>query len=87
MKAFGIGTIEKTEENLRWFERDGYKMTGETLKLGYDDRQTEYVVFKGNWTRSESVRDCGDHYIYAGYADYFRIDKKTLGVTISEYDA
>ena len=29
------GTIEKTERNRTWFDRRGYHMTGETLKLGF----------------------------------------------------
>lgn len=81
MKALGIGTIEKTEENKRFYDRKGYHMTGKTLKLGTEDSYTEYVVFKGSWTRYMSVRDCGDHYIYAGYSEYYRIDKKTLEIT------
>lgn len=80
-KALGIGTIEKTEENKKWYDRKGYHMTGKTLILGDENRQTEYVVFKGSWTRYMSVRDCGDHYIYAGYSSYSRIDKATLEIT------
>lgn len=71
------GTIEKTERNRTWFDRRGYHMTGETLELG----DTTFVVFKGSWTRYGTVRDCGDHYIYAGYSSYTRIDKETLEIT------
>ena len=81
MKALGVGTIEKTEENKKWFDRKGYHMTGKTLTLGDENSATEYVVFKGSWTRHMSVRDCGDHYIFAGYSQYYRIDKKTLEIT------
>lgn len=81
MKVFGIGKIEKSEENKKWYDRKGYHMTGETLILGDDNCQTEYVIFKGSWTRYMSVRDCGDHYIYAGYSSYYRIDKGTLKIT------
>lgn len=75
------GTIEKTKENKDWFNRPGYEMTGETLRGEYTNGATEFVVFKGSWTRSGTVRDCGDHYIYAGYSSYTRIDKETLQET------
>ena len=86
MKAIARGIIEKTEENKKWFNRSGYTMTGETLTLGDDLRQTEYVVFKGTWTRFDTVRDCGDHYIKAQYSRYDRIDKETLEITVDVED-
>lgn len=81
MKVFGIGTIEKTEENKAWYNRKGYEMTGETIEMGSDNEKTTYVVFAGDWTRTYTVRDCGDHYIYAGYSAYYRMDKATLEIT------
>ena len=81
MKIYGIGTIEKTEENKKWYNHDDYKMTGETIEMGSDGEKTTYVVFTGDWTRSYTIRDCGDHYIYAGYSAYYRIDKATLEIT------
>lgn len=82
MKAIETGTVEKSKENMAWFNRKGYKMTGETLTLGEPgSRLCEYVVFKGKWTRYDTVRDCGDHWIYAGYSSYYRIDKKTFEIT------
>ena len=86
MKALEIGRIEKTEENKKWYDRKGYHMTGKTLKLGDENSNTTYVVFKGSWTRSGTVRDCGDHFIYAGYSAYYRIDKDTLEVTYDVED-
>lgn len=86
MKVIEIGTIEKTEENKKWYDRKGYHMTGETLTLGDENRGTTYVVFKGGWTKYMSVRDCGDHYVYAGYSSYYHIDKKTLEITESLED-
>lgn len=81
MKALGTGTIEKTEENRNWFDRRGYHMNGKTLILGDENESYEHVVFKGSWTRYGTVRDCGDHYIYAGYSQFYRIDKETLEIT------
>lgn len=87
MKALGKGTIEKTKENMDWYNRKGYKMTGETLKLGEPGVMVcEYVVFKGTWTRYGTVRDCGDHYIKAEYSSYTRIDKETLEITYDVED-
>lgn len=80
--------IEKTEENKKWYDRKGYHMTGELLCMDWRDEKDavgcvycEYVVFKGSWTRYDTIRDCGDHYIWARYSRYDRIDKKTLEVT------
>lgn len=81
MNVYKIDTIEKTEENKRWFNRDGYEMTGETIEMGSENERTLFIVFTGDWTRSGTVRDCGDHYIYAGYSAYYRIDKATLEIT------
>lgn len=87
MKVLARGTIEKTEENKKWFDRRGYHMTGETLRLGWESGESaEYIVFKGSWTRYDTVRDCGDHYIKAQYSRYDRIDKKTLEVTYDVED-
>lgn len=87
MKALKIGTIEKTEANKKFFDRRGYHMTGRTLTLGESENEcTTYIVFKGSWTRSGTVRDCGDHYIYAGYSGYYRIDKGTHKVTYDVED-
>ena len=80
-KALRTGTIEKSAENKKWYDRKGYHMTGETLTMGDENRTTTYVVFKGSWTRYDTVRDCGDHYIYAGYSQHYRIDKDTLEIT------
>ena len=88
------GTIEKSEENKKWYNRKGYHMTGETLSLEanpYEDvgglpTTTVYVVFKGSWTRYGTIRDCGDHYIKAEYSSYTRIDKDTLKVTFDVED-
>lgn len=85
MTTFRKGTIEKTEENRNWYDRKGYHMTGETLAETITDRQgyettTEYVIFEGTWTRSGTVRDCGDHYIIARYSRYDSIDKDTLEI-------
>lgn len=86
IKAFGKGTIELTEANEKWFNGPGYKMTGETLTLGDDHTKSNYVVFTGDYTRAYTVRDCGDHYIYAGYSRYYRVDKETLEVEEAEED-
>ena len=80
-KAMARGTIELSEKNQKWYNREGYKMTGETLQLGNERENCTYVVFKGSWTRYDNVRDCGDHYIKAGYSGYDRIDKETLEIT------
>lgn len=81
MKALRVGRIEKTEENMNWYNRTGYKMTGETLTLGDENSNSTYVVFKGSYTRYDTVRDCGDHYIKAQYSRYDRIEKATLEIT------
>lgn len=79
--------IELNDSNLTWYNRKGYHMTGETITIttanpchGLEE-STTYVVFKGTWTRSGTIRDCGDHYIYAGYSSYTRIEKDTLEIT------
>lgn len=82
MKALKRGTIKRTPENKAHFERNGLKMTGETLTLGdADGNNTTYVVFTGKRTPYGYVRDCGDHYIKAQYSRYDRIDKNTLEIT------
>lgn len=86
MKVLRKGRIELSEENKRWYESDGYKMTGETITIGGDDRAVEYVVFIGGWTRSGTVRDCGDHYTSAGYDCYYYIDKKTNSIAKGHAD-
>ena len=80
-KAMAKGTIEMSAENKNWYDRKGYHMTGETLTLGDENSNCTYVVFKGSWTRYDTVRDCGDHYIKAQYSRYDRIDKETLEIT------
>lgn len=80
-KAMAIGTIELNASNQKWYNREGYKMTGETLKLGDAKSNCTYVVFRGTRTLYDTVRDCGDHYIKAGYSGYDRIDKATLEIT------
>lgn len=82
MKAIAKGTIELSEENKKYFNVKGMKMTGETLTLGDPNgSKCTYVVFKGRFTPSGYVRDCGDHYIKAQYSGYDRIDKETLEIT------
>ena len=77
------GKITITDEMKRWYNRDGYTVTGETLRIGdaHDYEYVTHMVFKGAWTRHGTVRDCGDHYVYAAYAEYYRIDKATLQIT------
>ena len=81
MKVLRKGTIELSEENKKLFNTKGCTMTGETLTLGDERENATYVVYKGKSTHYMSVRDCGDHYIYAGYSFYDRIDKETLVIT------
>lgn len=78
-----LGKIALTDEIKRWYNRDGYTVTGETLRIGdaHDYECVTHMVFKGTWTRHGTVRDCGDHYIYAAYSEYYRIDKTTLEIT------
>lgn len=77
-----------TQEDRNYFERvnEGWKVTGETLILGDENESTTYAIFTGKWTRTYMVRDCGNHYIYAGYCGYYRIDKETLEVTRTDND-
>lgn len=82
-----VGNIELTEENKKFYKREGYELTGETLEVAHEDgTECTYVVFTGKWTRAGSVRDCGDHYILATYSRWLRIDKATLEVTTSMED-
>ena len=78
-----LGKIALTDEMKRWYNRNGYTVTGETLRISdaHDYEFVTYMVFKGTWTRHRTVRDCGDHYIYAAYSEYYRIDKATLEIT------
>ena len=89
-ETYRIGKIELTEENKKWYNRDGFEMTGELLihNMIVDglERETHYVVFKGRYTPYGMVRDCGDHYIRAKYASWDRIDKGTLKVTYDVKD-
>ena len=82
MKVFKIEKKVFTEEEKKFYSRKGYKPTGEVFYMGdeFGVEITGYVVFKGAWTRTGTVRDCGDHYIYAGYSKYYRIDKDTLEI-------
>lgn len=85
-KTVTRGTIEKTEENKNYYDRKGYHMTGETITVSYEDidgseTATTYVIFKGTWTRSYSIRDCGNYYIHATGYQWNKIDKDTLKVT------
>ena len=68
MDRFTLGTIEKSESNIKWYNRKGYHMTGETITETIKDidgsnSETTYIIFSGSWTRSGTVRDCGDHFI------------------------
>ena len=78
-----LGKIALTDEMKRWYNRNGYTVTGETLRISdaHDYEYVTHMVFKGTWTRHGTVRDCGDHYIYAAYSEYYRIDKATLEIT------
>ena len=81
MKRFELGTIEKTPDNIKWYNRKGYTMTGETLAETLPDgTYTNYVIFFGSWTRSGTVRDCGDHFIIARYSRYDKINKNDLSI-------
>ena len=95
LKVLEVGKIEKTPEHRKMFELvKGFKMTGETLlievnpyeSVGGLPTKTNYVVFTGKYTPYETVRDCGDHYILAGYSSYTRIDKNGLKVTFNVED-
>lgn len=81
MKVLGIGAIELNDENKRLFGVPGLLLTGETITIGDECESTTYVVFKGRKTPYMTVRDCGDHYIFAGYSQYYRIGKDTLQIT------
>lgn len=81
MKVLGIGNTELTDNNKRLFGVPGLQLTGETITIGSKRESTTYVVLKGKYTPYFSVRDCGDHYIFAGYSQYYRIDKDTLQIT------
>lgn len=91
MQRFKIGTIEKTQANIKWYNRKGYHMTGETIsetikEIDGNDCTTTYIVFSGSWTRSGTVRDCGNHYIFARYSRYDRLDKDTMTLTLDVED-
>lgn len=82
MKVLEVGKIGLTELNMEWFNRPGYEMTGETVTIGWsNDTASRQIVFRGDWTRFNTVRDCGDHWIFAGYTGYTRIDKNTFEIT------
>ena len=85
MDRFTLGTIEKSESNIKWYNRKGYHMTGETITETIKDidgsnSETTYLIFSGSWTRSGTVRDCGDHFIIARYSRYDRINKNDLSL-------
>ncbi len=79
---------EERAEIKKAYGSRGYNPTGEVIAVDWRDEENavgcvycEYVVFKGSWTRYDTIRDCGDHYIWARYSRYDRIDKETLQVT------
>ena len=86
MRVLRVGRIELSDQNVKWYNREGYKMTGETLTLGDENQNCTYVVFKGRYTRYDTVRDCGDHYIKAQYSRFDRIDKGSLLITCDVED-
>lgn len=65
---------------------DGLTATSDCLRHEYENGATNYVIFKGNHTPYCAVRDCGDHWIRAGYSSYYRIDKATMQETATDYD-
>lgn len=78
----------KMKEHREAYDHKGYHITGEIIAVDWRDDPNavgcvycEYVVFRGSWTRYDSIRDCGDHYIWARYSRYDRIDKETLEIT------
>lgn len=87
MKVTGFGTIELSPENMSFYNRKNHVMTGKTLTIEYENGMTiSYIVFTGNHTWYSSVRDCGNHYIYAGYSSYYRIEKDNLEITADVED-
>lgn len=59
----------------------GFTYTGELLEVKHDTGEgCTYRVVKGRFTPSGGCRDCGDHYIIAGYSSYRRINKSDLSV-------
>lgn len=57
--------------------------TGELMRIYDDDGNEEIkIIFKDRtYTPFGTIRDCGDHYIWAMYSSYTRIDKGTMEVT------
>ena len=85
MNNLKLGTIETTPANKKWYNRKGYTMTGETITETITDldgqkTETTYIIFSGTWTRSGTVRDCGDHLIIARHSRYDRINKIDLSI-------
>lgn len=66
-----------TADEMAFFGKSykGLRPTGETIVKKWDGGSISKVVFKGSWTPSGAIRDCGDHYIEAGYSAYRRISK------------
>lgn len=83
--VYSVGNL--CDEDCSWYSHQfkGLEATGETLIVDYPDGQrVVLVVFKGSWTPSGGVRDCGKYYIRALYSRYIKIDKATL--RIIDYD-
>lgn len=86
MKRYEVRVFKDVliDADKNFFERlnPGWKATGDMLEETFPDGSTNtLVVFTGPWTRRDTCRDCGTHYIIARHRRYDRIDKYTLQIT------
>lgn len=77
-----------TPDEMKWYARQftDLEPTGEVIRERWGDGSQGTVVFRGSWTPSGCIRDCGDHYIKALYHRYDRISKDLQTVTLDVED-
>lgn len=66
----------------------GFTYTGELLEVKHmSGEKITYRVITGSFTPAGACRDCGDHYIIAGYSSYRSVSKSDLSVQLEVDDS
>lgn len=87
MSKFTRCSERLTDEEMRYYaeanKSRGLVPTGEAIKEEYKSGSCTRVVFRGDWTPYDCMRDCGDYYIVAYWTHYNKISKDLQTI---EYD-